>query len=72
MVSSPLDNGSSGTLRAVIASAHKNDTIVFDPSLDGRTITLTPALGQLSITKNLDIEGPGASLLSISGGKASR
>ena len=69
-VTSAADDGSSGTLRAVIASAHKGDTIVFDPSLDGQTITLTQ--GQLAIKKSLDIEGPGASQLSISGNSASR
>jgi hypothetical protein len=34
-VTSALDNGSSGTLRSVIAGANNNDTIVFDTSLDG-------------------------------------
>jgi hypothetical protein len=69
-VTSPLDDGSSGTLRSVIASAKKNDKIVFDSSLDGKTITLSATRGPLSIAKNLDIEGPGASLLTISGGNA--
>src|SRR5215471_21585307 len=71
-VTSPLDDGSSGTLRSVIASAHNNDKIVFAPSLNGDTITLDASRGQLSIAKKLDIEGPGASLLAISGNYADR
>jgi hypothetical protein len=71
-VTSAADNGAAGTLRSVIASAQSNDTIDFDPSLDGKTIKLSSARGQLSIAKNLDIEGPGAGLLAISGGGAVR
>jgi parallel beta-helix repeat protein len=54
-----------GSLRAAIASAHNGDTINFDPSLNGQTITLTT--GELLIKKSLTISGPGASLLAISG-----
>jgi hypothetical protein len=59
-----------GSLRATITDAGSGDTIVFDPSLDGQTITLTS--DQLTINKNLDIEGPGASLLAISGNGTNR
>jgi hypothetical protein len=55
-----------GSLRYEIAHASKNSTIVFAPSLDGQTITLTS--GQLNITTGLTIEGPGAGQLTISGG----
>jgi hypothetical protein len=58
------DSGS-GSLRAEIVAAKSNDTIVFAPSLDGQTITLTS--GELEINKNLTIKGPGAGLLAISG-----
>jgi hypothetical protein len=58
------------SLRAEIAAAQPGDTIVFDPSLDGQTITLGG--DQLEINKNLTIQGPGASLLTISGGDQSR
>src|SRR5262245_15516733 len=54
-----------GTLRGTIAHARDGDTIVSDPSLNGQTIALTS--DELAIKKNLDIEGPGASLLAISG-----
>jgi hypothetical protein len=61
-----LDSGS-GSLRAEIAAAKSGgDTIVFDPSLDGQTITLTS--GELQVTKNLTIQGPGAGLLAITTG----
>jgi hypothetical protein len=63
------DSGA-GSLRAAIAAASSGDTIVFAPSVRQRTITLTS--GELSITKSLDIEGPGAAQLTISGNHASR
>src|SRR5205823_14173281 len=50
--------------------ASSGDTIVFAPTLTGRTITLTS--GQLAINKNLDIEGPGADKLAVSGNDANR
>src|SRR5262249_12612974 len=63
-----LDNGA-GSLRDTITGAQSGDTIVFAPSLDGQTITLTS--DRLVINKSLDIQGPGASLLAISGDNAS-
>jgi predicted outer membrane repeat protein len=68
-VSNNLDSGT-GSLRAEIAAAKNNDTIVFAPSLKGQTVTLTG--GELLISKNLAINGPGASQLTISGNNASR
>jgi hypothetical protein len=67
-----LNNADSGpgSLRAAIADAQSGDQIVFDPSLDGHTITLTS--GQLDLSKSLDIEGPGADQLAISGNHQSR
>jgi len=63
-----------GSLRAAIITANTNgdptNTITFAPRLAGRTITLTS--GELAITKSLDIEGPGADKLTISGNDASR
>jgi hypothetical protein len=66
-VTSTNDNGA-GSLRHAISSAGSGDTIIFS-GVSG-TITLTS--GHLVIDKNLTIEGPGASLLSISGNNASR
>ncbi len=68
-VTNPADSGD-GSLRAVIATAQSGDQIVFDGSLQGQTITLTS--GELALTKDLDIEGPGADQLTISGNHASR
>jgi hypothetical protein len=56
-----------GSLREEIAVAQSGDTIVFDKSLKGQTITLSGFLGELYIEKNLDIEGLGAKNLAISG-----
>ena len=69
-VTSAADDGSSGTLRSVIASASPGDTITFANSLRGDTITLTK--GELNITQSLDIEGLGADQLSVSGNNSSR
>jgi hypothetical protein len=44
-----------GSLRAEIAAAQSGDTIVFDPSLAGQTITLTT--GELVIKQSLTIDG---------------
>jgi predicted outer membrane repeat protein len=71
-VTNDLDSGN-GSLRHAVAQAEKSpgkDMIVFAPSLNGHTITLTS--GELDITQNLTIQGPGAGLLTISGGGRSR
>jgi hypothetical protein len=68
-VTSIADSGA-GSLRADIAVAQTGDTIVFSPSLNGQTITLTS--GELLVSKNLTITGPGAGNLTISGNNASR
>jgi hypothetical protein len=58
------DNGP-GSLREAVKDARDGDTIVFAPSVAGQTIALTSS--QLTITKSLTIQGPGASLLAVSG-----
>ena len=68
-VTSRADSGD-GSLRALIAAAQSGDQIIFDDGLQGQTITLTS--GELVLTKSLDIEGPGAGQLAISGNHASR
>jgi hypothetical protein len=57
------DSGS-GSLRQALADANDGDTIDFDPSLKGQTITLTS--DELVISKNITISGPGANLLAVS------
>ena len=61
-----------GSLRQAIRNADANpglDTITFAPGLSG-TIVLTS--GELQITDDVTIDGPGAALISVSGNNASR
>jgi hypothetical protein len=67
-VTTPADSGD-GSLRAQVAAAANGDTINFDPGVRG-TIRLTS--GELLLDKNLIIQGPGATLLAVSGNNASR
>jgi predicted outer membrane repeat protein len=64
VVTNTNDSGA-GSLRAVLAAAPTGSTITFDPSLNGQTITV---LTSLTITNSVAIRGPGANLLTISGG----
>src|SRR3954451_13967210 len=54
-----------GSLRDAIGKAKDGDTVIFAPALYVQTITL--AKDPLTINKDLDIEGPGAGLLAVSG-----
>jgi hypothetical protein len=67
-VTTTSDSGA-GSLRGAIGAASNGDTITFAPGVSG-TITLTG--GELVINKNLTIDGPGVSVLTISGNDASR
>ena len=67
LVTSSADSGA-GSLRAIIASAPSGSTIEFAKSV--HNITLTS--GKLDVSTKLDIEGPGANKLTISGNDASR
>src|SRR5262245_42380613 len=64
-----LDKGA-GSLRDAIAHVHDGDTVKFDPSLVGQTITLTS--GALVIKNSVKIIGPGAEFLAVSGNDMSR
>ena len=68
-VTNNLDDGA-GSLRADVKAAKNGDTINFAPSLDGQSITLTS--GELVIDKDLTIQGPGATQLTVSGDNLSR
>lgn len=68
-VTSNADSGA-GSLRQAIADAASGDTIAFDAALNGSVITLTS--GQLVISKNLSILGPGPGQLALNGNGASR
>jgi hypothetical protein len=64
-----LSDGNPGSLRDAITQAAPGDMINFAAGLQG-TITLTT--GELTITKSLDIEGPGAAQIAVSGNNAFR
>src|SRR5205085_5717173 len=68
-VTNTNDSGAGSLRDAINAADYDGDTINFAPGVTG-TITLTS--GHLVITKNLTISGPGANVLTISGGMASR
>src|SRR4051812_18654029 len=57
-----------GSLRSAITAASSGDTIKFANSVHNIVLTT----GELDLTKNLSIVGPGANKLSISGNDASR
>ena len=59
-----------GSLRQAITDIYPGGTITFDPGLAGRTIYLTS--GELLLAQNLNINGPGANLLTVSGNQLSR
>jgi hypothetical protein len=64
LVSSTLDDNGPQTLRSVINNSASGDTIIFDSSLNGQTITLT---APLNIPHSLTISGPGAGALTVDG-----
>jgi len=78
VVTSVLDNGGPGTLRAAIALAGStlgDDEIIFDPALftsGPRTINLSATLAIGSGGGGVSIVGPGASDLILDGGDAFR
>ena len=53
-----------GSLRQALVDSHDGDTIDFDPSLKGQTISLTSA--ELVINKSIIISGLGPNLLAVS------
>ena len=68
VVTSSADDGSAGTLRALLGSLPAGTIITFDPSLNGSTNTVaSPLSPQAAVT----IQGPGASLIAIDGGGTS-
>src|SRR6478672_10632998 len=58
------NDSSPGSLRQALADANDGDTIDFDPSLKGQTISLTSA--ELVINRSIIISGPGTNLLAVS------
>jgi hypothetical protein len=64
------NDSAADSLRQAIADAVNGDTINFDSSLNGQTITLTT--GELLVDKNVIINGPGPNNLTVDGNHASR
>jgi hypothetical protein len=62
-VTNTNDNGP-GSLRQALVDSQDGDTIDFDPSLKGQTISLTSA--ELVINKSITISGLGPNLLAVS------
>lgn len=69
---SSLADGGPASLRGALAQAQSGDTIEFASSLNGGTIFLSGAQGELQLQTNVTIQGPGASNLTVSGNNASR
>jgi hypothetical protein len=66
-VTNTSDSGG-GSLRQAVLNASSGDTINFDSSLNGQTITLTS--GTIFIGASITISGPGSSNLTVSGNNA--
>src|SRR6185503_5932550 len=65
-----INDSGAGSLRQMIINASAGDTITFDPSLSGQTITLS---SNLLIIKDLIIDGSGlSSQVTLSGNSGSR
>jgi hypothetical protein len=64
-----LDDAGAGSLRQAIADTKAGGTVDFDEGLAGTILLRT---GQLAITKDLTIVGPGADVITVSGNHASR
>jgi hypothetical protein len=64
-----LADSGPGSLRDALATTSAGGTVDFQPGLNG-TITLTS--GELDITQEVNIAGPGSSIITVSGNKASR
>jgi len=71
VVENSNDNGP-GSLRETIGNAAAGDTIEFNMSAGHVTSPITLTSGELGITVNLTIEGPGAGTVAISGNSNSR
>jgi hypothetical protein len=72
IVNTTGDPGPIGTLslRQAVDAAAAGDTVQFDPSLSGSTITLST--GQIYVSHEMSIVGPGMDRLTISGAGSSR
>ena len=67
---SNINDSGAGSLRQALADANDGDTINFNSSLNGQTITL--ASGELPVNMSITITGPGANRLAVDANHASR
>ncbi|MBK8046744.1 MAG: Ig-like domain repeat protein [Anaerolineales bacterium] len=65
-----INDSGPGSLRAAVTDACLATTILFTPTLQGQTISLTS--GEIAIDKYINIEGLGSAQLAISGNDAGR
>jgi hypothetical protein len=61
-------------LRYAVREAPRGSTITFDPALNGKTIKLdfSSPKNAIRISEDVTLQGPGSSLLAISGGRGTR
>ena len=71
-VTNTNDNFAVGSLRWAVFFANDGDVIEFDAAVFATPKTIVLMNGQLEVSVDLTINGPGADLLSISGNNASR
>jgi hypothetical protein len=64
-----LNDAGDGSLRQAILDTPAGGTVDFDPGLSG---TIALSTGELAVTKDLTIAGPGADTITVSGSHASR
>lgn len=64
MVTNTSDTGP-GSFRQTVETASAGDIVKFDPALNGQTIKWNS--GAVSISKSLEIDGPGSALLTLNG-----
>ena len=69
VVTSVLDDGT-GSLRQAVRDAAAGDTITFADSLRGQMIVITT--GEIAMTRDLTVAGPGANQLTIHAAGSSR
>ena len=58
-----INDSGAGSLRGALAAASDGDTVQFEASLNGQTITLTS--DELVIDKDITVSGPGPDLLTV-------
>jgi len=64
-----------GSLRAAVLASNitdSTDTITFDPTFFKTPKTITLTTGELLVTRSLLVQGPGAAIVTVSGGNTTR